>query len=82
MYFEPWEGLLSNDWFFFFADHYTVLIGLVVSFIMMLLKMWAIVHPSNESNKILCLVSGWLYGFPGARQPVTSPLPEENEQEK
>jgi hypothetical protein len=68
MWMPPLDGMFSNKWFFFIADYYTVLIGLVVGLLSTVLKIIAVIHPGNKTNSIVCLIQGWLYGFPGAKK--------------
>lgn len=68
MWTVPLNGMFSNKWFFFVADYYTVLITLIVGFISMILKIIAVIHPGNKTNSIICLIQGWLWGFPGAKK--------------
>ena len=63
-------GVLSNYWWAVVVNDYFLTIGLVITFIITVLKAWAVIHP--EANSILCLFKGWLYGFPGMKKETTT----------
>jgi hypothetical protein len=67
-------GFFSNQWWAWFISNYSMGAFFVVGTIITLFKVAAIVHPFNDSDKILCLLKGWLYGFPGLKKDE---IPEE-----
>jgi hypothetical protein len=65
---EEQIGPLSNWWWACVANDYSITILLIVGFIIACLKTWAIMHPGVKNDSIVCLWSGWLYGFPGIKK--------------
>lgn len=63
-------GLLSNFWFAMVASDYSVFVVLVGSLIVTILSILATIHP--EAKSIICLIKGWIYGFPGMTKKVTT----------
>jgi hypothetical protein len=65
-------GLFSNYWWATVANDYSIMIFLVISFILTVLKVWAVVSPGAKTNSIMCLIQGWFYGFPGVKKNDTT----------
>ena len=65
-------GVLSNFWFSTVANDYSIAIFLGATLIITVLKILAVIHPGNRTDSIVCLVSGWLYGFPGMKKTSES----------
>ena len=59
-------AFLSNQWWAVIASDYSVSIFVIGSFVVAVLKAWALIHP--EAKSILCLFKGWIYGFPGMKK--------------
>lgn len=72
-------GLFSNFWWATIANDYSIMIFLVASLIIMVLKIMAILNPGTKTNSILCLVQGWIYGFPGVKKDQAGELIKEEE---
>lgn len=62
-----YQGLFSNYWWATVASDYSVTIVLLGSTFITLLKLLAILNPGNKTDSIICLLKGWLYGFPGMK---------------
>ncbi|MDD5234546.1 MAG: hypothetical protein PHG91_14230 [Syntrophales bacterium] len=73
MFEQPLSGLLSNGWFAFVVENYNIFILLIGSLLITILKSIAIMHPDVKTNKILCLLKGWIYGFPGMKKEEAAP---------
>jgi hypothetical protein len=56
----------SNDWWTYLISVYTITIGLILSFLVTILKCIAVWHPDERTNTITGLLRGWIGGFPGA----------------
>ena len=67
---EQATGIFSNLWWSTVANDYSIMIFLVISLLMTVLNILAKLDPSNKSNEIICLIQGWLYGFPGMKKEV------------
>lgn len=64
-------GLFSNYWWATVANDYSIMIFLVISGILTIVKILAVLHPGTKTNSILCLLQGWLYGFPGIKKDAS-----------
>jgi hypothetical protein len=61
-------GVLTNYWWAVTANDYSISIALVITGILTVAKILAVIHPSNKSNDIVCLLQGYFYGFPGMKK--------------
>lgn len=66
------QGILSNYWWAWIASDYSGTIVLVGGLIIMILQILAVMHPGVASNKIICLIKGYIYGFPGFKKTSES----------
>jgi hypothetical protein len=55
--------ILTNDWWNWIFSTYTFSIGIASSFIVMILKCIAVLHPGEKANSIVGLLQGWIFGF-------------------
>jgi len=62
-------GMLSNYWWSVTANDYSITITLIITGILTFVKIIAVMHPSNKSDDIICLLQGFLWGFPGSKKP-------------
>jgi hypothetical protein len=62
------QGIFSNYWWAWVASDYSGSIVLVGGLIIMILQILAVMHPGVASNKIICLIKGYIYGFPGFKK--------------
>ena len=62
------QGILSNYWWAWVASDYSGTIALAGGLLICLLQIIAVIHPGVASNKIVCLIKGWIYGFPGFKR--------------
>jgi hypothetical protein len=60
--------ILSNDWWNYIISTYTVTIGLISSLLITIMKLLAVLHPSEKTNSVVGLLQGWIFGFPGANK--------------
>jgi hypothetical protein len=65
-------GLFSNLWWSTVANDYSIMIFLVISLLVTVLNVLAKLNPSNKTDQILCLIQGWLYGFPGMKKQTVT----------
>jgi hypothetical protein len=61
-------GVLSNYWWAIIASDYSVSMFLGVTGTIAILKIIAILIPSNKGDSIVALIQGWLSGMPGLKK--------------
>lgn len=62
------ERYLDNQWWAWVVSNFSISILFGISTAWTLLKILAKLHPDVLTDKIMCLLKGWLYGFPGLKK--------------